>query len=130
MLSRLIIENFKAIRERVELEVRPITLLFGPNSSGKSSVFHAIQFLRQSLELPADLSALNSGPLLDEAGIADLGGFSKLVHGHDQGRTMVLGADFRVNSVNIGLPHGMSTRRPEFREKIQTVKDLGPPAKM
>ena len=36
------IENFKGIGRPVRIELRPITLLFGRNSAGKSTVLHAL----------------------------------------------------------------------------------------
>ena len=47
MLTAIEIENFKSIGERQRIELAPITLLFGPNSAGKSSIFDAIHFLRE-----------------------------------------------------------------------------------
>ncbi|MGD8305841.1 MAG: DUF3696 domain-containing protein [Ignavibacteria bacterium] len=42
------IKNFKSL-EDVEIELRPLTFLFGPNSSGKSSLFKALKFLKANL---------------------------------------------------------------------------------
>lgn len=44
-LQSLTISNFKSIREPVTIEFKPVTLLFGPNSSGKSTIFLAIKFI-------------------------------------------------------------------------------------
>lgn len=78
MITRLIIENFKAIKNRQEIELRPVTLLFGANSAGKSSILHAIHYMRHVL----DKKDPNVGPVLDAAGDANLGGFQNLVHRH------------------------------------------------
>jgi len=37
-LTRIEIENFKGIGTRQRIDLRPITLLFGPNSAGKSTI--------------------------------------------------------------------------------------------
>jgi len=50
MITNISIENFKGIRDRVSLELKPITLLFGPNSAGKSTIFQALQYAREVLE--------------------------------------------------------------------------------
>ena len=42
MITRIAIENFKGIGDRVEIPIKPITLLFGPNSAGKSTLMYAI----------------------------------------------------------------------------------------
>ncbi|MDB5345093.1 MAG: hypothetical protein JWP89_3470 [Schlesneria sp.] len=58
MGSRIIVEGFKSIGRRAEVEVRPLTLLAGANSSGKSSLMQAILLLKQTLDAPFDPGAL------------------------------------------------------------------------
>ena len=48
-LKSFAVERFRAFKERTEIEVRPITLLFGYNSSGKSALLRLIPLLRDSL---------------------------------------------------------------------------------
>jgi AAA15 family ATPase/GTPase len=50
MITGITIENFKGIREEVKLDFRPITLLFGANSAGKSTVLHALHYAREVFE--------------------------------------------------------------------------------
>ena len=79
IIKALTIENFKGIREPVRVEFKPITLLFGPNSAGKSTIVQALHYAREILErnnVDADRTAG-----ADES--FDLGGFSNLVHKHD-----------------------------------------------
>jgi AAA15 family ATPase/GTPase len=47
MIRQLRLENFKGF-SRLELELRPLTLLSGLNGTGKSSVIHSLLLLRQS----------------------------------------------------------------------------------
>ena len=47
------IKNFKSL-EDIELELKPLTFLFGANGSGKSSILKAIRFLSANLD-PASL---------------------------------------------------------------------------
>ena len=80
MITGIAIENFKGIRERVEIELRPITLLFGANSAGKSSIFHALHYAREVFErhnLSPDLTTVGGNAV-------DLGGFCNFVHGQDK----------------------------------------------
>ncbi len=44
-LTRLEIENFKGIGERQVVEIRPITLLYGSNSAGKTTILQAVEYL-------------------------------------------------------------------------------------
>ena len=44
-ISRIEIENFKGVGARQKIDLRPITLLFGPNSTGKSPILQALRYL-------------------------------------------------------------------------------------
>lgn len=89
MITGITIANFKGIRETVHLQFRPITLLFGANSAGKSSILHALHYAREVFE------RRNYSPDLTIAsgGTVDLGGFDHLVHGHDRNRVLRLGIE-------------------------------------
>ena len=45
-ITSITIENFKGIGDAVTIPIRPITLLFGKNSAGKSTVLQALRYLR------------------------------------------------------------------------------------
>lgn len=45
-INKISLENFQTIRERVEIPIKPLTFLFGPNSSGKSSILDAIKLFK------------------------------------------------------------------------------------
>jgi|688.fasta_scaffold29438_2 hypothetical protein len=80
MITGITIENFKGIRDRVKLDFRPITLLFGANSAGKSSILHALHYAREVFErhnLDAD-QTIAGGKYID------LGGFEHFVNRRDQ----------------------------------------------
>lgn len=58
MIIGLSIENLKGIRERVELELAPITLLFGANNAGKSIVADALDYFEALLSARSPSAAL------------------------------------------------------------------------
>jgi predicted ATPase len=58
-ISRIAVGGFKSIAKKQEIEIRPLTILAGANSSGKSSMMQAALLLKQTLESPSD-----PGPLL------------------------------------------------------------------
>jgi hypothetical protein len=60
---KLSVRGFKSLRDRVEVELRPLTLLSGRNSSGKSSLMQPLLLLKQTLEAPFDYGPLRlDGP--------------------------------------------------------------------
>jgi Uncharacterized conserved protein len=50
MLKKIKLENFKSFGENQEVELAPLTLLYGPNSSGKSSIIQSLLLIKQSME--------------------------------------------------------------------------------
>src|SRR5882672_11673502 len=53
-VNRLSIAGFKSINREQKIEVRPLTILAGANSSGKSSMMQPLLLLKQTLESPYD----------------------------------------------------------------------------
>ncbi|NYZ16883.1 DUF3696 domain-containing protein [Azospirillum sp. RWY-5-1] len=89
MLTRLRLRNFKAFRE-LDLELGPVTVLFGPNSAGKSTIQQFLLLLKQTVES----SDRNIALALDGA-YANLGTMRDLLHGHDETRPFEWTLDFR-----------------------------------
>ncbi len=72
MLKGLDIENLKAFGRRVHVDFAPITLIFGENSAGKTTILQSMNLLKQTRE------SREHGALLlprTEGGLVDLGGF-------------------------------------------------------
>jgi hypothetical protein len=82
MLSTLILENFKAFGERQVIPLAPITLIFGANSSGKSSILQSLLLLKQTLCAPAGRESV----LATMGDLTDLGSFPDLVFRGDTDR--------------------------------------------
>src|SRR5436190_6014409 len=62
-IRRIAVTGFKSILKRQEIEVRPLTILAGANSSGKSSVMQPLLLLKQTLEASYDPGPLRiDGP--------------------------------------------------------------------
>jgi AAA15 family ATPase/GTPase len=49
-ITAIEVENFQSIEQRTRIELKPITLLFGPNSAGKSAIFDAIDLITALLD--------------------------------------------------------------------------------
>ena len=83
MLKEYQIENFKAFAGPVNIPIKPITLIFGANSSGKSSIFQSLLMLKQTLQDGKDSNI----SLLPRGNIVDLGSFREFIHNHDVTRS-------------------------------------------
>src|SRR5271156_1001649 len=53
-ITRIAVEGFKSIAKRQEIEIAPLTILAGANSSGKSSIMQPLLMLKQTLEATYD----------------------------------------------------------------------------
>ena len=90
MLRELQLANFKAFGEKVRIPIRPLTLIFGANSSGKSSIFQALLLLKQTLEEAQSPKT----PLLFKGNSVDLGTYRDIVHRHDVDLNFEVGVQF------------------------------------
>lgn len=95
MITNITIENFKGIGDRVSVELKPITLLFGPNSAGKSTVLHALHYAREIFER----HNLDPDQTITGGKYIDLGGFASFVHHHDKTRDVVIRIDAKVDDL-------------------------------
>lgn len=107
MLSRLNLRNFKAFEE-LNLDFRPITLLLGPNNSGKSSIIAAPRLLVQTSE------SQDSGvSLLLNGVMGDFGTYKDVVYLNHRARRLGIELEVRPSK---GRP--LVTRSGEDRVKL------------
>ncbi len=89
MLNAIRVGNFKAFADAQNIPLRPLTLIYGANSSGKSSILHALILARHAMETGnLDVHRTNAG---GEA--VDLGGFRQYVHRREANRRMEWSAE-------------------------------------
>ena len=60
-IAKIAVSGFKSLAKECAIDIRPLTILAGANSSGKSSIMQPLLMLKQTLEAPYD-----PGPLLIE----------------------------------------------------------------
>ncbi|WP_372374161.1 DUF3696 domain-containing protein [Vreelandella venusta] len=80
MLTELRLENFKAWRNTGPMRLAPLTVIFGTNSSGKSSLGHLLLALKQTMLLTDRKRSLHLG---DDNSLIDLGTFEDCIYDHD-----------------------------------------------
>lgn len=80
MLTNLRIRNFKNWADTSEIRLAPITVFFGSNSTGKSSLIQFLLMLRQTVESPDRRRVLHPG---DQNTPIELGTFRDLIFSHD-----------------------------------------------
>ncbi len=71
MLERMVIRNFK-LHRNTDIELKPITLLIGPNNSGKSSLFHILQLLKQNSISRVPYLVVHQNPFIDVGTFHDI----------------------------------------------------------
>ena len=123
LITAIEIENFKGIGAPVRIDLRPITLLFGRNSAGKSTILQALCYAHEIL------SHRNVDAHKTELGgeQVDLGGFRQFVHGHNLDRVVRL--RFELNLENWRVPAALLEKmtqgfaKPahvdEFKERLE-----------
>lgn len=91
MIKRLYLENFKAFGAKAKFDFEKVTLIFGQNSAGKSSILQALNLLKQTRNA-RDAEAL----LLprSENGFVDLGSYKELIFNHDMKNDLSIQLDF------------------------------------
>ena len=78
MLTHLRLQGFKSWKDTGDIALRPITGIFGANSSGKTSLIQALLLLKQTAESSDRNLTLHFG---DRNTPTDLGDFGTIVHG-------------------------------------------------
>ena len=94
MLREYRLTNFKAFGETVTIPIRPLTLIFGANSSGKSSIFQSLLLLKQTLEEAKNPKT----DLLPKGALVDLGTYRDFVHRHETERDFGFEVRFDLES--------------------------------
>ncbi len=81
MLTQLRIKNFKGWKDTGSIRMAPITLFFGANSSGKSSIGQFLMLLKQTIESQDRKAVLFPG---SKSSAVQLGSFQEMVFGRSR----------------------------------------------
>jgi len=108
MLTHLHIKNFKAWKDTGDIRLAPLTVIFGANSSGKSSLGHLLLALKQTT-----LSADRKRPLHlgDENALIDLGTFTECLHNHDLMNPLAFELGWKIPGKELGARDPISQKK-------------------
>lgn len=127
MITELRLGNFKAFADTQRIPIRPITLIFGANSAGKSSLIHGLLLAHHAMETgELDIHRTTIG-----GESVDLGGFKQYVFKRDVGRQVEWSIELdatsfegrllklleRAKKVSVCITIGMGYKK-EFTEGI------------
>lgn len=86
MIKSWTLEHFKSVYERTTLEIAPLTIFAGANSSGKSTLIQSLLLTTQTLQSPVQTRSV-----ILNGHIVRLGGFDDVVSNDYQNNRVVIG---------------------------------------
>ncbi len=120
MINKITFKNYKLFKEKQELELKPLTILIGKNSSGKSSITKLLTLIEGSLN--ADFEV----PFLLENDKVELGGeFRDLLYGRYPTGILEFDIETEENTLSIQIASNTNGGRPKIiRWRLNSGIDL------
>ena len=116
MFTEMHLKNFKGWVDTKPIRLAPITVFFGTNSSGKTSLLQSILLLKQTAESSDRTRVLHPG---DARSLVDLGTPSDFIYGHDGTRALEIDVTWTV-------PAAVPPERPvSIGDKVITTLSFG-----
>lgn len=100
-LAAFYIGNFKAFSQTQRIPLKPITLVFGPNSAGKSSFIQSLALAHEASRLPDRTLDIHHTQIGGRA--IELGGFRQYVHRRDVSQQVTWGAELNIEKLDPDL---------------------------
>ena len=116
MLTKVRLKNFKAFKDTGDIEIAPLTVLTGPNSSGKSAIIRAMMALRQTTESRDPNTAF-----VPTGSYVDLGPYEDFVFMQDVKSSVGLGVEWQLPSppIVLGVELAASPERSTMSASIE-----------
>jgi predicted ATPase len=114
MLTSWTVEHFKSASRRTQLELAPLTIFAGANSSGKSTIIQSMLLTAQTLQSP-----VLARPVVLNGHIARLGAFTDLVSDADENSEISIG--FRLE---FAIDDRLAFRTPLLSRALARRQDL------
>jgi predicted ATPase len=116
MLSNLTLHNFKSFRQLDNLKIKPITILCGANSCGKSSILQSLLLLKQTKE-----SRSSSQALLLNGKYVHLGDIENIIHGKDKGKITSCTYEYEFTKKNLYQSKRKDRNRPPIAHMLRYI---------
>lgn len=102
LLNALHVGNFKAFSDSQRIPIKPITLVFGPNSAGKSSFIHSLALAHEAEFAREKRNHARLDVRHTEVGgtAIDLGGYRQFVHRGQLRKGVEWGAEINVSALS------------------------------
>src|SRR3972149_2491942 len=110
MLTKLHVQNFRSV-ENAEVEFGPLTVFYGPTSSGKSTLLYSLLILRKFVLNPGQ--SVNS---LFDLGFLNLGNWDECLFNHETKRAISIEAHFEASEYQGS--YGINLRKSEVDIKF------------
>lgn len=86
MLKTWTLQNFKSVCDKTTLQLAPLTIFAGANSSGKSTIIQSILLATQTLQNPVpSRSVILNGDILR------IGNFNDIVYNNQESQNILIG---------------------------------------
>jgi hypothetical protein len=115
MLKEIEIENFRCFRDRVRIPLAPLTLIYGPNLSGKTTILRALNLLKATFSATREEAPEMKVPT-DDSDPFDLGGSETLANWRRSEDPI----KFRLLGTPLRLP-----REPKMRKVPASIEPTG-----
>lgn len=123
MIRNVHFSNLKAFEGPHEVPLAPLTLIYGRNSAGKSSLLQALLLLKQTIESsdPDRPALVIRGPL------ADLGSVPGIIYGHDTNLELTLGMEIDATNAYARVADKTShvTLSFQWEDALRAVRQTG-----
>lgn len=87
LLTELRVRNVKSLAGEHTIPLAPLTLIYGPNAAGKSSIIHSLLLAAQSV---------NADGFAPQGPLVDLRDFRNVVNDHDASKELMIGVRFAL----------------------------------
>lgn len=121
MINKIYIKNFKSFDEE-EISLNSISLLTGPNSSGKSSVIQALLLLAHNVDKREDIKNKIASPLNSYK--VSLGEFSEIRNKNKNAKEIVIGVKSNQDEIKIMFMDDLDSVNVEFLKEASQIETI------